>query len=147
MAEKENILVSRASVCLDERPASSCAALRSVMQGLAAMWEPGDVTVGRLLLNASPPPHSQMSTGSNMIACSLGGCLQDGFMGLVSARLSVDLKEEAVVRLGNALSTETTAATVDSCSVLQTKPAREERVGKGQRFTRRMEMSEGIPLQ
>lgn len=52
-----------------------------------------------------------------------------GSSGLVSVSLSgltllrplLDLNQQAVVRLGNALPTKATTATVDSCPVLQTE--------------------------
>lgn len=47
----------------------------------------------------------------------------------------MDLQEETVVSLGNALPTETATAAVDSCPVLQARTnERGERVGKGQLY-------------
>lgn len=55
--------------------------------------------------------------------------------GLLCAWISVDLQEETVVSLGNALPTETATAAVDSCPVLQARTnERGERVGKGQLY-------------
>lgn len=72
--------------------------------------------------------------------------------GLFCAWISVDLQEETVVSLGNALPTETPTAAVDSCPVLQarTNERGEREWEKGSFITQKMgsvQMSAEIPLQ
>ena len=49
------------------------------------------------------------------------GLVSVSLPGLTLLRPLLDLNQQAVVRLGNALPTEATTATVDSCPVLQTE--------------------------
>lgn len=73
-----------------------------------------------------------------------------GVRGSLWAWPSVDLQEEPVVSLGNALPTETATASVDSCSVLQAKTSERGKSGKRAALMPgewKLEMSAEIPPQ